>query len=431
MWFNRKKDDSAKNPAPQTTPQPNTAQPQAGISQTTDGSTVTVSISTAPKDELAAKKKRNDKIIRLVSLLVSLATLGAAVYCVAVFFSDPTFNKTKSESYLCLTNKSVNDSKKVYDSFGTANSSLSNKLKIKDYGFVGTKMFVSETKIDKDIVLPATAEKAAGSGSSGMALYNVSASPHTSSQWKTDFASGKAYIDLSLLAEGDYLIYPYQTDQGENTSTIYPYSVSSETSISETLYTFKDASGKRKKIVFKNNAVSPYTLISVTQSGEKLPSGYYDAVLFSQEFLNDGSGNLYDIGTAPKTDLDSLKATADAINAKGNLKVTYVSSLSAASAIQSLKSVCLSSVLTDSYASFLTSDSNYKTQVLAGTSSLAGYDEYPEVREMTGYLEHAGEGYSGVTGNSLLAPVTTRLGKESYLVSNSTDRVSQVEAVLV
>ena len=69
------------------------------------------------------------------------------------------------------------------------------------------------------------------------------------------------------------------------------------------------------------------------------------------------------------------------------------------------------------------------SNVLTSTS-LAGYDANPEVREMVGYLDRGGQYYLDVIGNDISSTTFTRVGKESFLLSESGSVSEKINALL-
>lgn len=396
------------------------------------GETVTVSISNpnAEANQKAQLKKNNAMLLKIVCSVLAVAAIAYAAYSIVSFISSQVNQSSEKESYLTLSGKNYAESKTVYDAFGKADASVSFKNSIKDYAFVGTNLFLSTHKITPESLYGENADTSAlvKDGYQGYALYNLTTNVSYSASLSTEYKDAIFSIDLSKCEKGDYLIYPYgdTTNAKEN---IYPVSIHSKEAIRETIYTLPDSQKQRKRIVLKNNSASPYTLITVTENGDKLPDGYYDAVLLTQQFVENESG-LVDKGSASQEEFSSLEGAVTTINSEYRYKVIAAASIGEASSINAGVSIALSSSLDGQYTSIYSKKNGYSTKTLDSSSSLAGYDYYPEIRELTGYLDNAGNGYSGVIGNDLLSINSSVLGKEAYLVKTGSSITETVKEIL-
>ncbi|MFA6830390.1 MAG: hypothetical protein WCR67_06820 [Bacilli bacterium] len=425
MFFNRKEKEASKK---ETILDENN--PDQTIKTNAGESTVNIKISSTSNDSVKKEKKASGIIVKTISSLLALSCVGFSIYCIYSFFSNGGLAKSTDDSFICLTNTSYSNSKKIYNTFGTSDTSMSNKEKIKDYALIGTKLFVSESKITSDLLSIDNISYITADKATDISLYNpLEDATHNSPLWMTNFANGSFYIDLSYCPEGDYLIYPYYS-AGSDPSTIYPYSISSENSITETVYSLPDEETRqRKKITIRDNDASPYTVINVTSIGNQLPTGYYDAVIFNQEFLDNGSGSLFDNGEDSLANLETLNTISESLEKSMKGSVGVASSIKQASTFHCQYSIAISPNLTSTFTSFLTNSSHFSQKVLED-GQLKGYDYYPEIREMTGYLDRAGQGYKNVTGNEIIPSVYSRTGKESYLVGNSDSLINDILAII-
>lgn len=349
------------------------------------------------------KKEKKFSFLRLFTLLLSLSCLAFSVYCVALRIVQGNGNGENANSYLTLTGKSINDSKAVYSTFGQKN-----KKKINDYSFVGTKFFLSEYKIT-----PSTLKSKSFSSdttTTDFSLYDLTNDTVTALSNRTAFSSNKFFIDFSKVSAGDYLIYPYYGD--EKTDKPDCYSLADESTVLTSIYTLPDSNGERKKVTLKNNASSPFTLITVKNCGSVIPDDYYDAVLFYQEYTDGKTAS-----AVSSESVDKLKSIQNSIYEENGYKIYVASSLEEAVNVNATVSLCVSSSQEEIMTSLFT-NTNYDSYNVAALeeSELVGYDKVPEIRECVGYLDHGGEGYVSVVGNSTVRKNTSRIGKESFLL---------------
>lgn len=350
------------------------------------------------------KKERKFSFFRLFTLLLSLSCLAFSVYCVALRIVQGNDDGNGVNSYLTLTDKSINDSKAVYSTFGQKN-----KKKINDYAFVGTKFFLSEYKITPSTLKNKTFSSDAMT--TDFSLYDLTNDTVTALSNRTAFSGNRYYIDFSKVSAGDYLVYPYHGE--EKTEKPDCYSLADESTVSTSIYTLPDANGERKKVTFKNNAASPFSLFTVKNCGSVVPDDYYDAVLFYQEYTDESA-----VATkASEESIAKLKSIQASILEENGYKIYVASSLEEAVNVTATVSLCVSSsqeeVMTSLYTD--TDYDSYLTSTLE-SSELIGYDKVPEIRECVGYLDHGGEGYASVIGNSTVRKNTSRIGKEAFLL---------------
>ncbi len=363
-------------------------------------------VSIAASDATAAnepKKEKKFSFLRLFTLLLSLSCLAFSVYCVALRIVQGNGNGENANSYLTLTGKSINDSKAVYSTFGQKN-----KKKINDYAFVGTKFFLSEYKITPSTLKSKTFSS--DTTTTDFSLYDLTNDTVTALSNRTAFSSNKFFIDFSKVSAGDYLIYPYYGD--EKTDKPDCYSLADESTVLTSIYTLPDSNGERKKVTLKNNASSPFTLITVKNCGSVIPDDYYDAVLFYQEYTDGKTAS-----AVSSESVDKLKSIQNSIYEENGYKIYVASSLEEAVNVNATVSLCVSSSQEEIVTSLFT-NTNYDSYNVSALeeSELVGYDKVPEIRECVGYLDHGGEGYVSVVGNSTVRKNTSRIGKESFLL---------------
>ncbi len=363
-------------------------------------------VSIAASDATAAnepKKEKKFSFLRLFTLLLSLSCLAFSVYCVALRIVQGNGNGENANSYLTLTGKSINDSKAVYSTFGQKN-----KKKINDYAFVGTKFFLSEYKITPSTLKSKTFSS--DTTTTDFSLYDLTNDTVTALSNRTAFSSNKFFIDFSKVSAGDYLIYPYYGD--EKTDKPDCYSLADESTVLTSIYTLPDSNGERKKVTLKNNASSPFTLITVKNCGSVIPDDYYDAVLFYQEYTDGKTAS-----AVSSESVDKLKSIQNSIYEENGYKIYVASSLEEAVNVNATVSLCVSSSQEEIMTSLFT-NTNYDSYNVSALeeSELVGYDKVPEIRECVGYLDHGGEGYVSVVGNSTVRKNTSRIGKESFLL---------------
>lgn len=349
------------------------------------------------------KKEKRFSFLRLFTLLLSLSCLAFSVYCVALRIVQGNGNGENANSYLTLTGKSINDSKAIYSTFGQKN-----KKKINDYTFVGTKFFLSEYKITPSTLKNKTFSS--DTTTTDFSLYDLTNDTVTALSNRTAFFSNKFFIDFSKVSVGDYLIYPYYGEEKSDKPDCY--SLADESTVLTSVYTLPDTNGERKKITLKNNAASPFTLLTVKSCGSVIPDDYYDAVLFYQEYTDGKTAT-----TISSESIDKLKSIQNSIYEENGYKIYVASSLQEAVNVNATVSLCVSSAQDEIMTSLFTETNydSYNVSTLEDTE-LVGYDKVPEIRECVGYLDHGGEGYISVTGNSTVKKTTSRVGKESFLL---------------
>lgn len=350
------------------------------------------------------KKERKHSFLRGFTLLLSCGVLAFSLYCLSTRIIDGNGNQDNINSYLTLTGKSVTESKNVYSSFGQ-----NNRKKIHDYAFVGSKFFLSEYKITPNTIK--NHQLSSDSTITDFSLYDLTNDTMTALSNRSLFSGNKLFIDFSKVADGDYLIYPYHGDA--NNSKPDCYSLSDESTVSYTVYTLPDNNGERRKVTFKNNAASPYSLFTVKSVGSVLPSDRYDAVLFYQEYLSDDGS----ITKPSEESMAKLESIREGLSEETGYQIYVASSLEEAVNINATISLCVSSTVSKVMTSLFTKTDylDYDTKVLTDTE-LTGYDAAPEIRECVGYLDFGGKGYVSVQGNSTVNKSLFHIGKEAFLL---------------
>lgn len=375
--------------------------------------TTTVELSASEVGTNDSNAKNNHFALRLLTGIVAISCVVFACYCLFSRIIDGTTNKNNENSYITLSNKSATETKTILSAFGK-----DKQKQASDYAIVGTKFFISENKIT-----PTSIENKTFFNEStydNFALYNMT--NKTMKELSTNISSKQSFIDLSKVSEGDFFIYPYKDSGTFSTDEDYNfYSLHQKDSVNTTVYSLPDNTGERKKITFRNNSNSPYSMITVKKCGNTLPSGYYDFVLFYQTYDETTKNE-----KAPSDEsITKLKSIASAIESETNYKVYTATSLSEALSIKSTLSLVLSdkdisTPITSLYT--LGNSTAYQTSLLEDTE-LKGYDKIPEIRESVGYLDKAGESYYGVTGNDSYQNNTEHIGKEAYLINDEKDDI--------
>lgn len=361
---------------------------------------------------------------RVLTLLLVIFLLVWSVISFVTLFKRTSRN---DNSFILLDGKNQKQTTQILNAFGYDEQSLSKKRKIKDFYLIGSQFFASEVSLSPTVFSNPSA--VAGNNADQLSLYNLSDDVSYSVKSSTHFADKKYSIDFSLLDDGDYLLYSKGASVLTSKSSIYPYSIDSDETISLSGYTLPDRDGARKRITVKNNINSPYTIISVFKAGSTLPSNVYDVVIYpayyssnleiatrketfvdEKETFVDDMNKLLSLMKEDKTQIDidkySTKVCNDIFEAK---KIN--ASISVAVSLEDDISFC-SAYYSGFYPSFA-------TKTLSSDSPLIGYDYYPDIREMQGMISKASFSYPGVVGNNLFPVELSRTGKESFLISKN------------
>lgn len=376
----------------------------------------TASLSTEEKSQ--RRHKRWTLVFKIFLLCIVFFLLGWSIYSFVVLFSN---NKKSSHTYLLLDGKNYNQSKAVYDSFGTS-AQTSNKKKLNDYYLIGTQLFVSESAIDPTLYSQMNnSELICGKGNDDIALYNITNDEIFSINSSTDIADKKFSIDLNYASDGDYLIYPKKKSEKKERKDYYPYSINKDETIYLENYSLPNEFGSRRKITIKNNNVSPYTLVSIFDAGSVLPSMYYDVIIYpsyydstlnvttkDENFIKDVEDNIVSKINAETNNRYKIKVCSSIFEARNYHSVLSI-------ALTSESNILKCSSLLNSYYK----NNNFTSSVLtfSDSISLLGYDRDPDIRENMGLLTKSGSCYATVTGNNLFEKDENRIAKESFIVS--------------
>ncbi|MCI7220449.1 MAG: hypothetical protein MR497_02720 [Bacilli bacterium] len=360
---------------------------------------------------------------RVLTLLLVIFLLVWSVISFVTLFKRTSRN---DNSFILLDGKNQKQTTQILNAFGYDEPQLSKKRKIKDFYLIGSQFFASEVSLSPAVFSNPSA--VAGNNADQLSLYNLSDDVSYSVKSSTHFADKKYSIDFSLLDDGDYLLYSKGASVLTSKSSIYPYSIDSDETISLSGYTLPDRDGARKRITVKNNTNSPYTILSVFKAGSTLPSNVYDVVIYpayySKNLEKAPSPSLEEMNTLlsqmkqDKTQIDIDKYSIRVCNDIFEAKKTNAS-ISVAVSLENDMSFC-SAYYSGFYPSFAT-----KT---LSDSPLIGYDYYPDIREMHGMISKASFSYPGVVGNNLFPVDLSRTGKESFLISKNIfiDKVTDV-----
>ncbi len=364
---------------------------------------------------------------RIITGGLVLATFGMLCYSIFLLIHDSTSSTASPDTYITLSGKNVADSKKVFSEFGDAK-----QKKAADLAVVGTKLFLSEHKITPDLLSISNTSSIVGEGNSNFYLYNVTQDVSKFSSGQSDINNNIFYIELNNLEAGDYLVYSDATNS-TNKKDFNPYSLATGETIRYTIYTLPNSSTKeRKRITIRNNEASPYLLINVQNTGSTLPESRYDAVIFNTQYEEKDD---HSFGYTENVEEEKKSSLAALVNENIDAtlyKVKVVSSLKEASTINATMAFAVGATSKDITSLFTinSSMSDISTNVLGDTSPLKGYDANPEVRELVGYLDNAGKYYQGVYGNDISSSSFTRVGKESFLLTDSSTVTSKINTLL-
>ena len=368
---------------------------------------IQITLNTPNANNQSEKKKVSTLIVKIISGTLVIAS--AALLCYSAFLLiNQSKESATNDSYITLNGKTIQESKTVYSEFG-----IQKKKKASDFALLGSKFFLSESKITPSLLSSGT-EAVFGQGSKNLYLYNLTSKQSTFALGQTDTDSHRYYIDLNGLSEGDFLCYS-STGPFASNKDYHPYSLSTNQSINYTTYTLPNSDGIRKRITIRNNKESPYLLLNVKNCGSTLPTKNYDVVIFPAEYTKKDS-TLEKTTTYTDKEWESLTSTLTEKLPK-RYKVKFASSLQEAYDTNATLSIAIGKQDGDYTSTYIaTSTSSYLTDTLTD-GTLKGYDTYPEIREMASYLGKAGENNSEVIGNDVETSSDLHTGKESYLLS--------------
>ena len=374
------------------------------------------------RNEPREKLSKFDLIIRIVSTTLVLTCVGMLGYAGFLLFYDSANENASAESYITITNKNIEQSKKIYAEFGN-----NKQKKAADFALLGTKFFLSESKITPELLSVEHTQSIVGTGNSNLYLYNLN-TDSSLAIGRTSIENNTFFIDLNKVDAGDYLVYS-DAYNSANKKDYNPYSLASNVPILYSTYTLPDVSTHaRKRITIKNNAASPFLLINIKNAGSVLPTDYYDAVLYYAQYAVDSSDQLQkkEVSEDRKALLESVKDNIDS----SIYKVKMVNSIQDAFDTKANLSFAIGNV-TEDYTSLYTlgasSDFSVK-QIESG--QLKGYDFHPEIRELTNYLGQAGAHYFDVVGNDTVISSLTHNGKESFLLEDNSEVSQKINNIL-
>jgi hypothetical protein len=380
------------------------------------------SSSPAPKKSFS----KGSIITKIITGSLVLGTFAMLCYSVFLLIHDSTSSSVSPDSYITLHGKNVSDSKKVFAEFGTAKQN-----KAADLALVGTKLFLSEHKITPSLLSTSNTSEIVGEGNSNFYLYNVTQDVSKFTSGQTDISNNIFYLELNHLDTGDYLVYS-DASNSTNKKDFNPYSLANGETINYTIYTLPNTSTKeRKRITIRNNQNSPYLLINVQTAGSTLPESRYDAVIFNTQYEEKENQTFSYTETIAEDTKNSLEALVNENIDMKLYKVKVVSSLKEASKVNATMAFSVGSTSKDITSLFTinSSMSDFTTNILTSTS-LVSYDANPEIRELVGYLDNAGQYYHDVTGNDISSTTFSRVGKESFLLTDSSTVTSKINTLL-
>lgn len=376
------------------------------------------------KPEAKKKWTRFDYLLRIVTSVMIFGCVGMLGYAAFLLIYDSTNSTATAETYITIGNKSIEQSKKIFAEFGKKK-----QKKAADFAVLGTKFFLSESKITPSLLSSSNSANIVGEGNSNLYMYNLD-TDSSISLGRSFFESNIYYIDLNHVDEGDYLIYSDALNSSKK-SDYNPYSLSTNMPILYSTYTLPDKeTNTRKRITIKNNFASPYLVINVKNAGSVLPSDMYDAVLYPAQYHLNDTDEL-EKTTPTSEQVEAVKEIAKTWETS-SYKVKVVSSLQEAFDTKATLSFAISDTLTEDFTSLYTLGDNttLKTKVLSDTA-LQGYDYYPEIRELTSYLGMAGQRYVDVKGNDTTITYTTPIGKESFMLAKSENISDKINSIFL
>ncbi len=367
-----------------------------------------------------ARKARFPLVIKIFSGSLVVASVALLCYSVFLLINDSNAS-TESNSYISLSGKTVQESKEIYGQFG-----VEKKKKASDFALVGTKLYLSETKISPDsLSIGSTAFFE--NGGKNLYLYNLTLDQARFALGQSNFDNHQYYIDLQNVEEGDFLIYsssgPYNSKKD-----YHPYSLSTNETINYVSYTLPDKDGIRKRITLKNNSQSPYLMLTISKCGSTLPTKYYDAVIFPSEYKKqDGT---YKKETSFSDEEWEKTKTEIEDKIPSRFKVKFATSLQDAYDTYAPLSFSISRTSGDYQSVYTKTNSSLYDISVLDDGSLSGYDAIPEIREMTGYLARAGENNTGVIGNDIMTNSHDHIGKDSYQLSSLESIENKIVSIL-
>ncbi len=311
-------------------------------------------------EEETKKKIRQKKRVRGVLVAVNLLLVSYFGYLAVAGIVEAvqsSINASESDTLL-LQGKNKSDSLALYEAH------LENKgVDIADFATYGKYLLTSQSRVTSTNI----------NYSSEVVLSDISSNPYTFRKVENTYKGSAALgdklneqVDLFKLDAGDYVLYDSISD-GNQKGTAYHYT--GENLRSETLYSFPNIEGYRKKITLKGKASSPAFLVSVERVSY-LPTDYYDLVVI-------GDHTSY-------TTLDTLESN--------HYKIKYVSSLKEAYLTSS--SYCLNVVEGDQVTSsqYVNLEGTNPSTSITSSGIYNSLDSDNAIRELGGYIFNAGYG---------------------------------------
>ena len=355
-----------------------------------------------PKTEEQVFKSRLRKkyVLRGVLITLNLALIGYFLFEITSLITGYIEkDRQKKNDYISLCGLSKKESDSLY-----AKYALDGYKEVFDYALIGNRLFLSDRRIDASNL----------STMATLQLVNVDTELEQVALLdslrfdidRTDFNSG---IDLSVsaLKDGDYLVYE------RTAASSYPLKVKNR-KIELKYYTAPEE-GKRREVSIKNTVSSKAMVISV-KTTDSVPVNYYDAVVAteSENFSLPSGLENYKIKIITGSDYfrESYRVWAPiAINITedpGKTKSCYDKS-----------SVLTSRLFTDS-------------EVIS-EGRLSGFDSADFIREMSGYIQYAGQCIEGTEFDSCqVSDLVTdeHIGKKAYILNSYSDLAQELKILL-
>lgn len=335
------------------------------------------------------KKIKRRYFVRGCLIVVNLALVAYLVYQVTgVIQTQIKKNNEKKDQFIHLLESSKSKSELLYAKYeGDGYKSVF------DYTLVGPYLFLSENHIEADNLSSITSLQMVQVKDDGTTDVILDSNLRYEIE-STNFNSG---INLfsNYLKDGDYLIY--QRTTVDEVEKCHPLKVN-ETNIDVTLYSLPNENSERKIINIRNTEINKALVINVDTT-KSLPVDHYDMVIAT----NDDSFTLPSCLSDYKIKL---------CKGKNYLVEAYKTNATYAVFADNDTSIALKSQFD--------TKSTYTADTSITDGRLKGFDRNDFIREMTGYVQNAGGGYSssdGIDNSSISGNVKTEhLGKLSYVI---------------
>lgn len=319
------------------------------------------------KDELAITKKINQKRrVRGVLIVVNALLLAYTGYLGVSSIIDLVNRNSNSHpgDIITVLNKSETDSKKIYDEYAPTS------IGVLDVATYGKYLLTSKTRVTHEMNLVTDSVR----------LLNLDVAI-SAKEYKYDSVELSNYlneqIDLFSLSKGDYIIH-----DAKNASSYTTFHYTGESYFSETLYSFPNEEGRRKKIVIKGKASSPALVINVSTVVD-LPSSYFDIVIVKNKNIIDE-----EVG---------LKWFENK-----NLKVKEVKTIKEAYTVNSSYAVNIIEGK-DVYTSHYVKNDETLKPSLISEGEYKDLDSDNAIRELGGYVFNAGAGLKGEESHEVIS----------------------------